>query len=780
MADDRIGQSAPRDPSDHHSALPPNTRLGRYQIASVLGQGAFGITYRGRDLQLDRDVAIKEYLPAMLATRSDGVTVLPRSTRTAEDFAWGRARFLDEAKTIARLAHVPGVVRVYDFIEANGTAYFVMALIEGETLAERCRRETRLSQATIESILYPLLDSLEQVHAVGFLHRDIKPENIIIALNGTPKLIDFGAARAAISDRAQAMTAVFTPAYAAPEQFESGKQGPWTDIYGMAATLYACVTGKVPLSAAARVMGHVPMQPASELRGREYTSNLLSAIDAGLMLRVDERPQTIATWRELFKGQRQTRVNESADTIKVESPRGTRAKRRLSSTALLVSGGAIAITLIGGVGYWVLNGRLGVVPTQAIEAQLEAALAKSMPATTRKFREETATAFAKAAANRALAVALHAGKLRFTASWPTRDLAEEKALERCQQLYNEPCALIAVNDATLPAGADGTWPVRDAPRLRYVGPFNVERIPAMRAADLQRPEVANYAVAPARKAMAFNASGVITAVSGATSQRGAEERALSACKTESLRQKLDDICYLYAIENRVVLPLRASSPITEETTPPAAGLPPVEATVQARLLDGLARLVPSERVSTRESQVAAYQSSTRHKALAIHPPSGIWRTFARQSATLAEEHVLEACQVRYGEACLLVAVDDDVIQQADVGAARKSMPRARYDGLFDPSRIPAADDKLRQRPDVAGYGQVEGPKAAVLHPSGRLFIVTGSTSQRDAEERAFSECNSDPQRNNQGGPWVLYAAGNQVVLTQRAFAPVAPTLKSRE
>jgi serine/threonine protein kinase len=780
MANDRIGQSAPRDPSEHHSALPLNTRLGRYQIASVLGQGAFGITYRGRDQQLDRDVAIKEYLPAMLATRSDGVTVLPRSTRTAEDFAWGRARFLDEAKTIARLAHVPGIVRVYDFLEANGTAYFVMELIEGETLAERCRRETKLSQATFESILYPLLDSLEEVHAVGFLHRDIKPENIIIAPNGTPKLIDFGAARAAISDRAQTMTAVFTPAYAAPEQFESGKQGPWTDIYGMAATFYACVTGRVPLSAATRVMGDVPMEPASELRAGEYTSNLLSAIDAGLVLRAGERPQTIATWRELFRGRQQTRLEDSADTIKVESPRGTRAKRRLSSTALLVSGAAIAMTLVGGVGYWVMKPRLSAGPTQPFEALLEAALAKSMPATTRKFREETATAFVNATANRALAVAPHAGKLRYTASWPTRDLAEEKALEKCQQFYDEPCALIAVNDATLPAGADGIWPVRDAARLRYVGPFNVERIPAMRAADLQRPEVANYPTAPARKAMAFNASGIITAASGATSQRGAEEQALSACKTESLRQKIDGVCYLYAIENRVVLPLRATAAVTAETAPPAVESRPTEATVRARLLDSLAKLAPSERASARESQVTAYQSSTRHKALAIHLPSGSWRTFARQSATLAEEHVLEACQVRYGEACVLVAVNDDVIQHGDVAATRRSMPRAGYDGLFDPSKIPAADDKLRQRPDVAGYAQAEGAKAAVLHPSGRLFVVTGATSQRESEERAFSECNSDPQRNSQGGPCLLYAAGNQVVLTKRALAPVAPTSKSKE
>ena len=136
--------------------------------------------------------------------------------------------------------------------------------------------------------------------------------------------------------------------------------------------------------------------------------------------------------------------------------------------------------------------------------------------------------------------------------------------------------------------------------------------------------------------------------------------------------------------------------------------------------------------------------------------------------------------MRYGEACVLVAVNDDVIQQGDVAAARRSMPRAGYDGLFDPSKIPAADDKLRQRPDVAGYAQAEGPKAAVLHPSGDFLPLRVRRSQREAEGELFSECNSDPQRNNQGGPCLLYAAGNQVVLTKRALAPVAPASKSKD
>ena len=137
MAESEINQSSTVDRTEHHAALAVGTMIGRYKVPSVLGQGGFGITYRARDAHLDRDVAIKEYLPSALAIRKDGTAVLPRSTEIAEDFVWGRQRFLEEAKTIARLGNAPAVVRVYDFLEAHGTAYVVMQLLEGETLAAR-------------------------------------------------------------------------------------------------------------------------------------------------------------------------------------------------------------------------------------------------------------------------------------------------------------------------------------------------------------------------------------------------------------------------------------------------------------------------------------------------------------------------------------------------------------------------------------------------------------------------------------------------------------------
>src|SRR5215204_335674 len=241
-------------PEVDYAALLPGQMIGRYEIVSVLGQGGYDITYRARDVQLGREVAIKEYLPSALAVRQDGVTVLPRTTKMADDFGWGRERFVTEGRTLATLHRVPAIVQVFDFLEANGTAYIIMELLGGETLEERLKRQGTLSPDEVDRILWPLLDGLEQVHSAGFLHRDIKPANILLNANGDPTLIDFGAAREAMVGRTSAMTAIFTPGYAAAEQMTSAKQGPWTDIYGLAATLYHAIAGKTPPGAFDRML----------------------------------------------------------------------------------------------------------------------------------------------------------------------------------------------------------------------------------------------------------------------------------------------------------------------------------------------------------------------------------------------------------------------------------------------------------------------------------------------------------------------------------------------
>src|SRR5712664_2032156 len=286
-------------PDVDYVALQPGQLIGRYEIVSVLGQGGFGITYRARDIQLGREVAIKEYLPTALAVRQGGTTVLPRTTKMADDFGWGRERFVTEGRTLASLHRVPAIVRVFDFLQFNGTAYIVMELLHGETLEDRIAKNGKLTAEEVDRILWPLLDGLEQVHNAGFLHRDIKPANILLDAAGNPTLIDFGASRAAMAGRSTPLTAIFTPGYAAAEQMTSAKQGPWTDIYGLSATLYHAITGQTPPSAFDRMLDDA-YQPLGKMPLPGFARGLLAGLDAGLEVRASDRPQSIAGWRPIL------------------------------------------------------------------------------------------------------------------------------------------------------------------------------------------------------------------------------------------------------------------------------------------------------------------------------------------------------------------------------------------------------------------------------------------------------------------------------------------------
>ncbi len=283
-------------------ALATGTLLGRYRIDGVLGQGGFGITYRATDTALNRAVAIKEYLPSDVAIRIDGSTVIPRSRTDADDYEWGLKRFLDEAKTLAQHEAVPNVVRVYDFVEANGTAYMVMALVEGDNLSAILRQRGTLSEQELRDIVLPLLDGLEQLHETGLIHRDIKPANIILRAGRAPTLIDFGAAREGLGRKSRSVTSILTPGYAPFEQYGSaGDQGPWTDIYALAATLYHGVAGKPPPDSVDRIRRD-PMVPAVQAGAGRYSDEFLAAIDTGLKVDERERPQNAAQWRVLFGG----------------------------------------------------------------------------------------------------------------------------------------------------------------------------------------------------------------------------------------------------------------------------------------------------------------------------------------------------------------------------------------------------------------------------------------------------------------------------------------------
>src|SRR5688572_2770197 len=188
---------------DHLSALHPGARLQSYTIGGILGAGGFGITYKAVEDITGREVAVKEYLPTAFAVRDhDGSTVRPLSEGVARDFEWGLERFREEAKLLIGLRH-PNIVPVLSYFEANGTGYLVMAYQDGTSLAEVLRKALTLSEAQVREFMVPLLDGVEEVHRSNFLHRDIKPENIFIRRDGSPVLLDFGAARMALGEHSK-------------------------------------------------------------------------------------------------------------------------------------------------------------------------------------------------------------------------------------------------------------------------------------------------------------------------------------------------------------------------------------------------------------------------------------------------------------------------------------------------------------------------------------------------------------------------------------------------
>ena len=423
-------------------ALAPGKMIGRYEIVSILGQGGFGITYRARDDQLHREVAIKEYLPSALAIRQDGATVLPRSTKVAEDFAWGRQRFVDEGRTLATLQRAPAIVRVFDFLETNGTAYIVMELVPGHTLEDRLKSGP-LTPPELDKILWPLLDGLEQVHATGFLHRDIKPANILLDGNGNPTLIDFGASRAAMAGRSQAMTAIFTPGYAAAEQMTSAKQGPWTDIYGLSATLYHAITGSTPPSAFDRMLDD-EYRPLGQLQPAGFLPGLLVGLDAGLAVRASDRPQSIAGWRPILgqasmaDAQATMAMTRSADanaTVVVRQPTITPTisptiappAPAKSGKGLWLGLAAVVLLALGGGGAWYANRP----PAVDVAAQLKAeADAKAQAAA-------QAAAAAKAQQNEEELARLRAEQVKREQQAHDEELKRQAAAEERQRLVAE-------------------------------------------------------------------------------------------------------------------------------------------------------------------------------------------------------------------------------------------------------------------------------------------------------------------------------------------------------
>ncbi len=285
----------------YRNALELNSTLNEYRLKSVLGVGGFGMTYLAWDANLEKNVAIKEYLPGDLAVRALDGSVVPVSTDHQHDYQWGLDSFIREARTLARFSH-PHIVRVNRYFEANGTGYMVMDYEDGESLNQLLKRAPQPDEAELRRIVLPLLDGLAAVHAGKFLHRDIKPSNIFMRANGTPVLLDFGAARNT-GGATRALTAVLTPGYAPLEQYATdGRQGPWSDIYAMGGVLFRAVADKNPPDAVSRLQSDTVAQDLAAARHR-YSEPLLHAIEWAMMVQPELRPPSIAEWKAAFEAQ---------------------------------------------------------------------------------------------------------------------------------------------------------------------------------------------------------------------------------------------------------------------------------------------------------------------------------------------------------------------------------------------------------------------------------------------------------------------------------------------
>jgi len=280
--------------------LPPGTILqDKYLLGRALGQGGFGITYLAWDLNLKLNLAIKEFLPQQLAYRTDGRTKISVYKKSlAAEFIYGREKFLEEAQTLARFIEHPNVVSVRDYFEANGTAYLVMQYHEGFTLQNYLTRKGRVIPVRQAfSIFMPVLDALRGVHAVGILHRDISPDNLLIEKKGRVVLIDFGAARQAMGEKSKSLSVIMKAGFSPPEQYQSrGKQGPWTDIYAVAATMYWTITGKTPLESIDR-MAEDDLKRPSQI-GIAIEPRQERALLKALSVKASDRFQTVEAFQK--------------------------------------------------------------------------------------------------------------------------------------------------------------------------------------------------------------------------------------------------------------------------------------------------------------------------------------------------------------------------------------------------------------------------------------------------------------------------------------------------
>ena len=387
------------------SELPGECLLnGCYSIEKVLGRGGFGITYLATDTKLNLPVAVKEYLPEAFSARSNDLFVEPFENKRSE-FEWGLSRFLSEAQILAQFKH-PNIVRVNAAFEQYGTAYMVMEYERGVSLADYLRQnDSDRSQKFFEKFMFSILNGLQGIHDKGFIHRDIKPANLMVRADSenTPVLIDFGSARSTTGSETGALTAVTTAGYSPIEQHNTdmGEQGPWTDIYALAAAIREGITGEVPPLSLTREFAaradaeDDPLRPlAKTWANRGYSHEFLQALDWGMAIMPHDRPQSLGDWKRSFYesttrptgppgSQQQTVVRDPSEVETVVSPRGE-SITEARETAYAEKSTALDGTLLDRTGVHGSENRDLAVPERGVAVK-EHAISKERKAKTGGF-----------------------------------------------------------------------------------------------------------------------------------------------------------------------------------------------------------------------------------------------------------------------------------------------------------------------------------------------------------------------------------------------------------
>lgn len=284
-------------PASLHHLLPGSILKNKYFLGKALGQGGFGITYLAWDTNLDVKLAIKEFFPLGLASRVSGGTRVEAYSGSSKEYNFGLELFLNEARTLALFSEHPGIVTVRDFFAENDTAYMVMNFIEGITLQEYLIQQNGPIDSLLAiQIMMPVLDALNEIHRGGILHRDISPDNIIIDINGRVLIIDFGAARLDLLQKGRGISAIIKPGYSPEEQCRaSGEQGPWTDIYAVAATFYQLITGHLPPESLDRLAEDRLKTPSA--LGVNIEQNYEKVLLKALSVHARDRFQTVAEFQ---------------------------------------------------------------------------------------------------------------------------------------------------------------------------------------------------------------------------------------------------------------------------------------------------------------------------------------------------------------------------------------------------------------------------------------------------------------------------------------------------